>query len=160
MRELYQLRRIKMLENIMKLICYLGCTFFIVSIVACKTTAGTVRIGWDQDSEISQAHDCKKEEKGGPPSHAPAHGYRAKHTYHYYPNAQVYFDVFKEVYFYMQGQSWQVSASLPDGLNVRLGEYVAINMDSDKPYTQFKDHKKKYPPGQLKKNKGKWANKK
>ena len=48
-----------MQENIIKLIFYLACTFFIVSIVACRTTAGGVNAGWEQDSEISQVHDCK-----------------------------------------------------------------------------------------------------
>jgi len=148
-----------MQENIIKLLCYLACTFFIVSIVACRTTAGGVNVGWEQDSEISQAHDCKKKGKGGPPPHAKAHGCRAKHTYHYYPNVKVYFDISKEVYFYMKGQSWQVSASLPGGSHVQLGNYVAIQMDSDKPYTRFNDHKKKYPHDKCKNIKYKWAKK-
>ena len=148
-----------MRENIMKLLCYLACTFFIVSIVACRTTAGGVNFGWEPDSEISYTHDCKKKRKGGPPSHAPAHGYRSKHTYYYYPDAQVYFDISKEVYFYMKGQSWQVSASLPGGPHVQLGDYVAIQMDSDKPYTRFIDHKKKYPHDKCKNIKYKWAKK-
>ena len=137
-----------------------ACIIFIISIGACRTTGGGVHVGWEPDPEISHAPCVKKAEKGGPPPHAKAHGYRAKHTYHYYPNAQVYFDISKEVYFYMKGQSWQVSASLPGGLHVRLGDYVAIQMDSDKPYKRFKDHKKKYPSGQCKKKKDKWAKKK
>jgi hypothetical protein len=52
-----------------------------------------------------------------------------------------------------------VGVSLPDNLNVRLGNYVTIGMDSDKPYAQFHSHKEKYSPGQLKKKK-KWAKKK
>jgi hypothetical protein len=35
---------------------------------------------------------------------------------------------------------------------------VVIEMDSDKPYTHFDSHKKKYPPGQRKKEKN-WAKK-
>lgn len=146
-----------MLENIMKLMCYLACTFFIVSIVACRTTAVGVNIGWEPNSEISQAHDCKKKGKGGPPAHAKAYGCQAKHTYHYYPNAKVYFDISKEVFFYMKGQSWQEAASLPGGSHVQLGDYVAIQMDSDKPYTRFIDHKKKYPHDKCKRIKDKWA---
>lgn len=33
-------------------------------------------------------------------------------------------------------------------------------MDTDKPYTHYQEHKRKYPPGQLKKkgkNKNKWV---
>lgn len=93
---------------------------------------------------------------GGPPAHAPAHGYRAKYTYYYYPGPQVYFDVGRSVYFYMDSGNWRMSVSLPTNLRVTLGDHVTIDMDTDKPYTQFAEHKKKYPPGQLKK-KEKWS---
>lgn len=148
-----------MRENIINLLCYLACTFFIVSIVACSTTAGGVNVVGERDSEISQAHDCKKKGKGAPPLHAKAHGCQAKHTYHYYPNVKVYFDVSKEVYFYMKGQSWQMAASLPGGSHVQLGNYVAIQMDSDKPYTRFNDHRKRYPHDKCKNIKYEWAKK-
>jgi hypothetical protein len=149
-----------MRENIMNLLCYLACIFFIISIGACRTTSGGVQVGWEPDSEISHAPCAKKAAKGGPPAHAPAHGYRAKHKYHYYPHAQVYFDISREVYFYIEGNAWRMSASLPGGLHVRLSDYVTIDMDSDKPYKHFKKHKKKYPPGHRKKKKDKWAKKK
>ncbi|UCF56129.1 MAG: hypothetical protein JSW15_08485 [Deltaproteobacteria bacterium] len=93
------------------------------------------------------------EKKGGPPPHAPAHGYRAKYSYHYYPSTYVYFDVSRKVYFYLEGGAWKMSVSLPDHLRVKLGEHVTIEMDTDKPYTKFEEHKNKYPPGQAKKGK-------
>lgn len=96
-----------------------------------------------------------KVKRGGPPPHAPAHGYRAKYTYHYYPAAAVYFDTTRKVYFYMDGTSWKMAVSLPSRIRVALGDHVTIEMDSDRPYTQYETHKKKYPPGQLKKNKKK-----
>jgi hypothetical protein len=37
-----------------------------------------------------------------------------------------------------------VGGSLPDNLNVRLGSYVTIGMDSDKPYTSFEEHRRQY----------------
>jgi hypothetical protein len=49
-----------------------------------------------------------------------------------------------------------MSVFLPSQLRVQLGAYVTIEMDSDKPYTRFEEHKRKYPPGQLKKKK-KWT---
>jgi hypothetical protein len=97
--------------------------------------------------------------KGGPPPHAPAHGYRAKYAYRYYPRAHTYFDISRKLYFYLVGDKWKVSASLPGHLQVRLGDYVNVEMDSDKPYLNYEEHKKKYPPGQLKK-KEKWIKKK
>jgi len=76
----------------------------------------------------------KSKAKGGPPLHAPAHGYRAKHHYHYYPRAEVYYDTSRKLYFYMQGDGWKASVSLPLDLKVRLGDYVSVEMESDKPY--------------------------
>ena len=92
---------------------------------------------------------------GGPPPHAPAHGYRAKYHYKYFPSAQVYFDASRNVYFFLDGNQWRMSVSLPDRLRLKIGEYVEISTDTDKPYEKFNVHKKKYPPGQLKKDK-KW----
>jgi hypothetical protein len=86
----------------------------------------------------------------GPPAHAVAHGYRAKHKFRYYPDVCVYFDIVKGVYFYQDGGDWRMSASLPVSLNLRLGSHVTISMDSDRPYTEFRMHKAKYPPGQMK----------
>ncbi|WP_455203674.1 hypothetical protein [Kaarinaea lacus] len=91
--------------------------------------------------------------KKGPPDHAPAHGYRAKHRYQYYPSAQVYFDPARSLYFYLSSSQWKISASLPNPLKLQLGSHVSIEMDSDKPYSHHSEHKKKYPPGQAKKNK-------
>ncbi len=90
---------------------------------------------------------------GGPPPHAKAHGYRAKHVYRYYPFLAVYFDTHRKTYFYLEGGNWRVSLSLPRDIRVRLGDYVTIEMDTDKPYTRYEVHKRKYPPGQLKKKK-------
>ena len=96
--------------------------------------------------------------KKGPPAHAPAHGYRAKHRYRYYPSCSVYFDIGRAVYFYLEGNNWSISVELPNHLRVRLGGSVVIEMDTDRPYIEHKYHKQKYPPGQLKKKKSKkWA---
>lgn len=96
--------------------------------------------------------------KGGPPPWAPAHGYRAKHAYHYYPDASVYFDISRKLYFYLEGDEWRAGVSLPGSLHVQLGDYVTIEMDTDKPYTYYKEHRAAYPSGQAKK-KDKWAKK-
>ena len=75
-----------------------------------------------------------KGSKGGPPSHAPAHGYRAKHKYHYYEGANVYYDTERKLYFYMQGDKWGASVSLPLDIKARLGSYMSLELDLDKPY--------------------------
>jgi len=94
-------------------------------------------------------------EPKAPPPQAPAHGYRAKHKYHYYPSAQVYFDISREVYFYLEGGRWQISVSLPRRFHIDVVNYVNIEMKSARPYEAFDKHKKKYPPGYKKEKKKK-----
>jgi len=107
-------------------------------------------------SEVGHKH---KHKKNGPPAHAPAHGYRAKHQYRYYPSRSVYYDTGRGIYFYLKGKNWEVGASLPTNLRVGLGDSVSIELDTDKPYIYHADHQKKYPPGQMKKKKNKKKNK-
>ena len=122
-----------------------------IFIHGCTTIGGTVSSG--QNDQSGYRHPPAT--KNGPPAHAPAHGYRAKHRYKYYPSCSVYFDIGRSVYFYLEGDSWRVSVELPDHLRVRLGGAVVVEMDTDKPYLHHKYHKQKYPPGQLKKKKSK-----
>ncbi|MBW2072403.1 MAG: hypothetical protein JRI89_14255 [Deltaproteobacteria bacterium] len=126
---------------------------FLLSLGACHIKNAGVQIG-EEPSPVVVAKS-----KGGPPSHAPAYGYRAKHCYRYYPSCYVYFDISRRCYFYLAGDGWKKSASLPASLRVQLGDYVSIEMDTDKPYTRFKEHLKKYPPGRvkMKKKKGRWS---
>ena len=55
-----------------------------------------------------------KGKKTGPPSHAKAHVYRAKHTYRYYHSANAYYDVERKAGFYLEGNNWHMGVSLPD----------------------------------------------
>lgn len=94
-----------------------------------------------------------------PPAHAPAHGRRVQQRfhYHYFPNAQVYFDLDRRLYFYISANRWKVSVSLPEYFRRRLDDQrVLLEMEIAKPYQEFHRHKKQYPPGLAKKkNKGK-----
>lgn len=95
-----------------------------------------------------------KPPKQSPPPWAPAHGVRSKYTYHYYPSTQVYFDLARKQYFFIDQGIWRMTTSLPRGISLAATEYVVLEMDTDKPYTYFEMHKKKYP-GKKKKPK-KW----
>jgi hypothetical protein len=116
-------------------------------LAGCQTTSGGVSIDWGNDRH----HQVKNENM--PPAHAPAHGRRAqqRYRYHYYPDAEIYFDTGRGLYFYLSDGQWRVSATLPQRLRVRLGEHVSIEMESDKPYSKHAANRDKYPPGQLKK---------
>ena len=97
----------------------------------------------------------------GPPDHAPAHGVRNKnkahgkekgerhpkraHRYQYYPDARVYFDPAKSVYFYMKGGNWISAPKLPRELRVNLGSGVSMEMDVATPYKLHQEHLKQFP---------------
>ena len=88
----------------------------------------------------------------GPPPWAPAHGYRAKHHYRYYPSSYVYFDVKRALYFYRSGNVWIKSYKLPPAITLNVNNYVTLTMGVDKPYKFHHNVIKKYPPGLSKKN--------
>lgn len=96
----------------------------------------------------------------GPPPWAPAHGYRAKYQYRYYPESQVYYDSGRGVYFYYEDGRWRVSVSLPSSIHIEVNDYISLDMDTDEPYKYHADVVERYPPGkQKKKSKGKGKNK-
>ena len=132
--------------------------FLILSAVLIFGCAGTnIQAKYEKkdDSGYSKAEHEHKNKKGGPPAHAPAHGYRAKHKYRYYPDSSVYHDLKRGLYFYIKGGNWEVGASLPYNLQMGLGDSVTLELETDKPYTHHADHAKQYPPGKMKKSKHK-----
>jgi hypothetical protein len=148
---------------IKRLIICFAIGFFTVSIIfAIGCAPKRVVVGYEKDGNHGYSEDGQKHRhiKKGPPAHAPAHGYRAKHHYRYYPSCSVYYDSGRRIYFYIEGDNWEVGASLPSRLRLGLGDSVSIELDTDKPYIHHEDHVKKYPPGQMKnkkKKKDKWG---
>jgi len=112
-----------------------------------------VKVVYEKDGNhgYSKKDHKQKHKKEDPPAHAPAHGYRAKHKYRYYPSCSVYYDSDRRIYFYLKGDSWEFGSSLPTNLRLGLGDSVSIELDTDKPYIYHSDHVDKYPPGQKKK---------
>jgi len=138
-----------------RLFICLAAGFFIISTIFTIGCAGRkIKVEYEKgdNSGYSETDHKYKHKKGGPPPHAPAHGYRAKHHYRYYPSCSVYYDSGRKLYFYLKGDNWEVGASLPSSIRVSLGDYVSIELETDKPYVYHADHVKRYPPGQMKKN--------
>ena len=136
----------------------LATSFFIISTIltiGCTGSKVNVKYEKEDNSRYSKAEHKHKHKKGGPPAHAPAHGYRAKHKYRYYPDSSVYHDTERGLYFYFKGGSWEVGASLPHNFQMGLGESISLELDTDRPYTYHADHAKQYPPGKMKKSKNK-----
>ena len=132
-----------MLKFMIKTLLYFICIAFLTT---SAYAGGSFTFKWGKDSEPAQQQVTQANKKNGPPAHAKAHGYRAKHQYRYYPDQKVYHDPDKGLYFYLKGDSWEVGASLPSTLQAGLGESVSIELDTDKPYVHNADHVKQYPP--------------
>jgi hypothetical protein len=143
------------------LICFV-IGFFTFSFNSIVFAGGSFTFKWGNNSEPEQQQvkHKHKHKKKGPPAHAPAHGYRAKHKYRYYPDCKVYHDTDRGVYFYLKGDTWEVGASLPLPLKDSLGTSVSLELDIDKPYTQNDEHIKQYSSNKSKgKKKKKWVKK-
>jgi hypothetical protein len=129
-----------------KMLVFFVISFLIIGFSFNVYAGGSISIKWGKDPEPENTQVATKHKKQGPPAHAPAHGYRAKHQYRYYPSQSVYYDTGRGLYFYLKGDNWEVGASLPSSLRVSLGESVSMELETDKPYTQYSEHVKKYPP--------------
>lgn len=79
------------------------------------------------------AYGHSQAKKNGPPSHAPAHGYRQKFQYVHYKQANVYYSEDRNIWFWIEGGSWKVGTKLPGSIKVNEG--VEIEIDSETPYT-------------------------
>jgi len=134
-----------------------GLMMLAVSTVGFAQSSGGVTIQWgDQPAPPPPPPAGVYQQQGGPPPHAPAHGYRAKHQYRYYPYQNVYYEQARGMYFYMSGNGWTFGASLPASLTVAsLGTYVSIGLDTGRPYEFNDDHVKKYPKEKYRGNQGK-----
>ena len=139
------------------LLCLILVVFFNTSLHA----GGSLTLKWGKDSESAQQQANQEQKNVGPPAHAQAHGYRAKHQYRYYPDQKVYHDAERGLYFYLKGDNWEVGASLPSPLRSALGGSVTMELDADKPYVYNAEHVKEYPPKKSNGTKQKgWAKKK
>jgi hypothetical protein len=73
----------------------------------------------------------------GPPPWAPAHGYRAKTRHIYFPQYNMYYDMDRSSYLYLNGRNWAVSATLPNiyvGINLGRAAQIQLNYAGYDPY--------------------------
>jgi hypothetical protein len=87
--------------------------------------------------------------RGGSPPWAPAHGRRAheaqyRYYYHYYPASGVYMNVSTGGYFYLSDSTWQVAMTLPSTVVLDTSNYVSLELETDRPYLYYDEHKIKY----------------
>ena len=136
-------------KNLKGVVVFFAIFTLVIFFSSAVFAGGSFSFKWGKDKEPENnqvKHTYKHKKKGGPPPHAPAHGYRAKHKYRYYPSSNVYKDTEKGLYFYLKGEKWEVGASLPLPLKEGLGESVSFELETDKPYIHHTEHVKQYPP--------------
>lgn len=83
----------------------------------------------------------------GPPPWAPAHGYRAKTRYVYFPDQNMYYDLKARNYIYLSGPNWVVRATLPKlfvGINLGRSSQVELDFYDERPYRYNSTHIVKY----------------
>lgn len=93
-----------------------------------------------------------------PPDHAPAHGYRAKHRYVYYPEREIYYAPESRLWFWIGDGDWRFGASLPVGYQQYTSGGVSIELGTERPYTEHVYVVEKYgkgPKHKQQKHKGK-----
>lgn len=82
-----------------------------------------------------------------PPKWAPAHGYRAKTRYVYFPQHNFYYDIQTHNYLYLNGRNWAVSVAIPTPfISINLGRSTQVQLDyyGGYPYYYNADHRVKY----------------
>lgn len=143
-------------KQLQRAVLLLSLFLFLAPLSACRSTSGSVGVEWGRAAghpSPPPSHapdDIYVDRRKGPPAHAPAHGYRAKHRYRYYPDECVYYDMARRAYFYIDNGGWRMAVSLPG--SIRLGSsYISLELDTDEPYRYYHEHREKYPPGKMKK---------
>ena len=63
---------------------------------------------------------------------------------------ELYHDAALNIYYHLEGFTWQVSASLPNDLRVRLCDAVSMELDTDKPWACNDQHKEEERVGKRK----------
>lgn len=94
-----------------------------------------------------------QQQKQGPPPWAPANGYRAKVRQIYFPNYNMYYDLQKGVYIYLNKDRWQVSVNLPTifgRISLNNTPKVELELNTDSPQRYNAQHVLKYKGGNSK----------
>ncbi len=78
-----------------------------------------------------------------PPAWAPAHGYKAKTRYIYFPQQNIYYDLKTDRYIYPNNNTWIFGSALPSVFgpgNLGAARQVELDYYYSKPYIYNKKH--------------------
>ncbi len=65
------------------------------------------------------------------------------YSYEYYPDAEVYYQPQRQVYYWSEGGSWRSGPRAPQ--NIVLRTHVTVNLNSREPYRQHNEVRARYP---------------
>ena len=68
----------------------------------------------------------------------------APRRYEYYPEARVYFDPARQLYFFMEANQWAAKPFLPPQIKVRVGSPIIVVLDTERPYEYDDEVRQKY----------------
>lgn len=122
-------------------------------VFGCASSRGDANGEWGS-FEPANRQDVSVAQKHEPPIHAPSHGDKAQYRYLYYPSSEVYYNTWRRIYFFTEGDVWVSDALLPYRLRSQLGEYQRVVIYADTPYEYHRYvYKKDYkaPADQVKK---------
>ncbi len=88
---------------------------------------------------------CSGYYRGGPPIYRSAY-YHYPYHYYYYPSTSVYFHISSGYYHYRDGDYWRRAKKLPPKYHLDSHDRVRVWIDTDKPFTRYKEHKDRYKP--------------
>ncbi len=109
-----------------------------------KTTTTTVTTKTTSDGVTTQTSQTTVESSDGSAAE--------QALYTYFPDAAIYYNQTKKVYFYMQDGKWQSGPTLPQAIVIDKMESVEVTLNTDTPYIEHEIIAKKYPKGWSKKN--------
>ena len=80
----------------------------------------------------------------GPPTHS--HYYPRYYDYYYYPSSHVYFHFTTGFYYYLDSGVWIKTRVLPPHIQIDARDRVRVQIEADKPYLKYPEHKRQYIP--------------
>jgi hypothetical protein len=107
----------------------------VAGLVALAAGCFGFRIERGEAGDVRVAAPLPPRPKGGPRPWAPAHGFRRKVSYHYYPDHEVYYCPSRRQYVWFEYGEWRVGVTLPASitLDARHDRHYVVSLASDEP---------------------------
>ncbi len=81
-----------------------------------------------------------------PPPPPQQHYTPPSYEYQYYPDQQVYYDTYNDIYFYQEHGHWYSVTDLPISIDIYGAIWVPFTLETQYPYHFHKQHRRQHPP--------------